>query len=82
MKKKTHKKQSANENFTVIIVVADVLAPLGARTSAGTVITKYTSCIYTRIWDWDLKSKNMQQKYFSVVGNSSIHFTVVFLWKQ
>ena len=32
-------------NIVVNIVAADVLAPLGARTSAGTVMTKFGSCI-------------------------------------
>ena len=33
-------------NFVVITVPADVLAPLGARASAGTVMTKSGFCVY------------------------------------
>ena len=35
-------------NFVVITVSADGLAPLGARTSAGTVVTKFKSWICSR----------------------------------
>ena len=46
----THKSQrNFTENlfkFIVITVATDGLAPLGARPSAGTLITKYESCIY------------------------------------
>ena len=33
-------------DFVLITVLADVLAPSGARTSAGTVMTKFVSGIY------------------------------------
>ena len=41
--------------FVVISVPADGLAPLGARTSAGTVMTKFGLVIY--IWDQHLKGE-------------------------
>ena len=44
-------------NFTVNIVSADALAPLGARASAGTVMTKPGSCVY--IWYRQLKSETI-----------------------
>ena len=37
---------SGNDSFDVSIVSADGLALLGARTSAGTVMTNFSSCVW------------------------------------
>ena len=45
--------------FSINIVLVDVLAPLGARTSAGTVMTIFRSYIIlnnTHTWHWHLKA--------------------------
>ena len=37
-------------NFSVSAVPADGLAPLGARASAGAVMTKYGTFVYTKLY--------------------------------
>ena len=39
--------QEILSNYVIMTVPADGLAPLGARPSADTVMTKFSSCIYT-----------------------------------
>ena len=41
-------------NVMVTTVPADGLAPLGARPSAGTVMTNFVSCVYE--WPWHMMS--------------------------
>ena len=56
--KNTNSHRNFRENVCSIVVItvpADGLAPLGARPSPGTVMTKYESCIYWWLyilWHW------------------------------
>ena len=45
-------------NVIVITVFADALAPVGARTSAGAVLTNFVSSIYE---DFDARSRYLRQ---------------------
>ena len=60
-------------NFVVITVSTDVLAPSGARASAGTVMTKSISCIHSGSTLKELKLKYISQHFCE---------TILILWPR